>query len=90
MKGIQKRITIVPQGIFKSNYPIDLLKFIKGINNVIDCVDHDLVIKNACSQALLKKNRIKNFKGVDIKEFHQSVLDCYEDPSGTKFLIFKN
>jgi len=89
MKGLEKRLIVIPQGKFGNKSFLDFVKLIRGIMKTIDEVDSDLQIKQTFDQVMLKEKRIKQFKGKDVKEFHQSIMDQVTS-NGTQFLISKN
>jgi len=89
MKGLEKRLIVIPQGQFGRKSLIDFVKLIKSITDTIDTVDTDLQIKQTFDQVMLKEKRIKKFKGKDVNEFHLAIMKQVTS-NGTQFLISKN
>lgn len=89
MKGLEKRLIIIPRGVFGNSKFTDFVKYVKDITNLMHYIDHDTKIKNACEQVLLKESKIKSLKGICNEEFHEEIINGVTS-SGTNFLIFKN
>jgi hypothetical protein len=89
MKNKNHSLLIVPTGNFRDKGFPDFLMFIRKLQEVISHIDHDTTVKQTFDMVMLKNNKIKQFKGRKLEEFHQDVLDAVES-SGTQFLISKN
>ena len=89
MKGLEKRLIVIPQGKFGGKSMGDFILFVKSIMNTIDTIDTDLHVKQGFDQVLLKEKRIKQFKGRSVAEFHQETINQVTS-NGTQFLISKN
>jgi len=89
MKGLEKRLIVIPQGKFGGKSMGDFILFVKSIMNTIDTIDTDLHVKQGFDQVLLKEKRIRQFKGKSVTEFHQNIIDQVTS-NGTQFLISKN
>ena len=89
MKGLEKRLIVIPQGKFGNKTFVDFIAFVKGVIKTIDTIDSDLYVKQNFEQVMLKEKRIKQFKGKNINEFHQDMVNQVMS-NGTQFLISKN
>lgn len=84
------RVTIIPPYIYSEDNYKNISSFIESINKTIEQIDNDVSIQQSSEQAEMKKNRINQFTNLKRKEFHKEIINTLTDPSGTKFLIFKN
>jgi hypothetical protein len=89
MKGLKQRLIVIPKGTFKTSNFRDFINYVKDISKSMDSIDNDAKIKDICEKVSLKENKIKQFKGLDVNEFHQEVMGVIEE-ANANFLIFKN
>jgi hypothetical protein len=89
MTNINSRIILIAPPHKKLNQN-EVLSYIMSTINVINCIDNDNNVKNACDMVNMERKTIKSYDNVATTSFHQDILDKIDNIKGTQFLIYKN